>query len=1653
MQAEQHTQKDAALAEVERLIRDRLPATRADQAVRFAHQYYERVPLEEIRQESAETLAAVALNFLRFARQRLPGELLMRVYNPTEEEHGWESPHTIIEMVNDDMPFLVDSSSLTLAENHQVSHLVVHPVMRIKRDEGGHILKVLERGQNQEGQAESLIHLQINRETDPEELERLKSHLVAALSDARRAVEDWQAIRRKVTAIADVLPEFSPQAEDAMLEEEQAFLRWLADDHFTFLGYREYEVVSEQGADRLNIVKGTGLGILREGEDTVHSKPAANLRGESEAQANDYDPLIITKTNARSTVHRVGYMDYIGILAFDEDGNVLGERRILGLFTSNAYNRSVADTPLVRDKARNVLSRSGLRPGSHAWKSLVHILETLPRDELFQAHTDDLYDLSIGILNLQERHRTRLFIRRDRFGRFYSCMVFIPRDRFNTENREKIQQILSEALNGERMDYVVQVSESAMARLLVIIRPESGRQPEYDEEEIEQRIVAAIRSWHDELESILVEKFGEEKGLQWLQRYGKAFPAAYIEDVTPWVASFDVENAAHLKDVHDLRMSLYRPREEGMGLLRFKVFKYDKPIPLSDVLPTLENLGLRIVSERPYELNLADGSSLWVQDFDMVFSSGGDLDIDSVRDDFQDAFERIYRGDAESDGFNRLVLGSHLTWRQVVILRAYGRYLLQTGMPFSQAYMESTLSKHPILTRLLVEQFGALFDPERQPPSEKKRARAKAELGQIFERLIAVQEPAVDEVLAEFLDEVVQVRDKPRDHQGQIIRRAILRGLEAVRSLDEDRIIRAYCETIAATLRTNYYCHGASGDLREFISFKLDSGKVPNLPRPRPFREIWVFSPRVEGIHLRGGMVARGGLRWSDRREDFRTEVLGLMKAQNVKNTMIVPVGAKGGFVVKRLPETQDRDVIMAEVVYAYRSFINGLLDITDNIVEDEIVPPEETIRRDGDDPYLVVAADKGTATFSDIANSVAGEHDFWLGDAFASGGSAGYDHKGMGITAKGAWESVKRHFMELGKDIQNEDFTVVGIGDMSGDVFGNGMLLSRHIRLQAAFNHLHIFLDPDPDPETSFEERQRLFNMGRSSWSDYNEELISKGGGIFSRQAKNVELSEEVQTWLGVEESVMTPHALIRELLKAPVDLLWNGGIGTYVKAVSESNADVGDLANNPLRVNGKDLRCRVVGEGGNLGLTQLGRIEFAQHGGRINTDFIDNSAGVDTSDHEVNIKILLNLAIKAGKLDLESRNELLASMTDEVEALVLRSNYLQTQAISMMERFAGARVGAKSHFISVLEQEGILDRDLEYLPDDEEMTERRNKELGLYRPEIAVLLSYSKITLYQQLLASNIPEDDYLARELVSYFPTPLHQDYAKLMQEHRLRREIIATMVTNSMVNRMGVSFAMRMQEDTGATPAEVAKAYTIAREVFDARDFWGQVEALDNKVPAALQIDALLAIWNLLRQATRWLLGSPRRRFRIETQVDRFRPGIQKLKSILADADSRAELEQVNTGAERYIEAGFPSGLAEQISMLSPLYPALDIVDEAISRNLSVMSVARVYYRLGSAMRLKWLRQQVESLPVDGQWHANARGNLRDELYSQHRALTGRILKRSEGLDKPVEAWLERNRPSVERTLNMLDDMRNLPQMDYATIGVAIRALEQLVMASD
>ena len=1620
--------------------RRQAPAARQAELQEFLGEFYRRLEEDEYPQHAPRTWAAIGIDMLEFARRRRPGTANVRVFNPTLEANGWESAYTVLQIVNDDMPFLVDSVSMALAEMGVGVHVLGHPLVRIGRDGNGKLQSV------GDGRPESLMLLEIDRQA-PAAMRQIEQRITAVLGEVRGVVADWGLMRERMQVLGDDLATRRMPVDDTGRREAQEFLRWAANDHFILYGYREYKVVKQGGEAVLAPVEGSGLGLMR-GKDSSPPRPVKGLAAHGLNRSGASEALILTKTNARSRIHRKGYMDYIGVLEFDANGVITGEQRFLGLYTSSAYNRRPWEIPLVRERYEHVMRRSGLSPSSHSGKALRHILETLPREELFQSSEEELYRTATGVLGLQERVRSRLFLRRDRYGRFFSALVYIPRERFNTDVRLRIEALLKDALQGEQVDSSVVLGESPLAQLHLIVRPRAGAATDMDTGELERRLAHLLRNWQDDLRELLIARHGEAEGLRMANGYGRALPAGYIEDITPELAANDVEQLAALAGPEDLRLSLHAVPREGTAGLRLKLYRQHDDIPLSDVLPLMENMGLKVISEHPYKLqaSLDDGGSqpIYIQDFEVERAIGGG-DATALAPVFEQAFAAIWSGRAENDGLNRLVLAAGLDWRQVALLRGYWKYLLQTGVPFSQNYVEETLGRYPLLARLLVELFEARFHPA---TGRESAAQILAGQQRLVDQLRVLA--AGDESAIKALQEVVDARSADRAIQERTTRAALLKLLDRVSSLDDDRILRGFIGAIDATLRTSYFQAGADGMPGHCISFKFDSALVPDLPKPRPYREIFVYGPRVEGVHLRFGPVARGGLRWSDRREDFRTEVLGLVKAQMVKNTVIVPVGAKGGFFVKQPPASGERDAVLAEGIACYKLFIQGLLDITDNIVEGKIVPPRDVVRHDQDDPYLVVAADKGTATFSDIANGLAIAHGFWMGDAFASGGSVGYDHKGMGITARGAWESVKRHFRALGRDCQAEDFSCVGIGDMSGDVFGNGMLLSRHIRLVAAFDHRHIFLDPDPDAARTFAERERLFALPRSSWADYDAKLISKGGGVHPRSAKSIEISPQVRAVLGLDEGVrsMSPNELMSAILQAPVDLLWNGGIGTYVKASTEQHSDVGDRANNALRVNGGQLRCRIVGEGGNLGLTQLGRIEAAHAGVLLNTDFIDNSAGVDTSDHEVNIKILLNDVVRAKKLTMPARNKLLASMTDEVARLVLFDNYRQNQAISLMERMSVKRLGSKQHFIRTLESQGLLDRQIEFLPSDAELSARKARGQGMTRPELAVLLSYSKLVAFQQLLDSDIPEDPYLSKELQRYFPLPLQKKYTDEMERHRLKREIIATAVTNTTINRMGATFLLRMQEDTGRSPAEVAKAYTISRETLDARMLWTQIDALDGKLPEAAQIDALQVIWSLQRSFVRWLLNRPGPMPSITEAVERYRDpfnDIREASGVLPDAQRPA----YEAALREWRDKGMPPKLAQQLSELPYLEPAFDIIELARARKLKPVDVSRVHFRLGDALQLPWLFEQVDALAVDGRWHAVARGVMRDELAAHHRVLAGQAMSQpGADADAKVRHWLSRDDAALRFTLGMLSELSAQKTLDYPTLSVAVQKLGQL-----
>ena len=1578
--------------------------------------YYRHVAPDDIIERSPVDVFGAAMSHYRLAVDRPQGTAAVRVFTPSVHDQGWTAAgHTVVEVVTDDMPFLVDSLTMALTAQERAIHVVIHPQLLVRRDVAGRLREVcdgegVESGTGPEVLRESWMHVEIDRESDPAVVAEVARAVAQSLSDVREAVEDWNKMRDQARRIVADLEQSPPPLTATEVDESKALLAWLADDHFTFIGYREYQLETADGDDVLRAVPGTGLGVLRSDQDM--SPSFGKLPPAVRAKAREKTLLIITKANSRSTVHRPAYLDYVGVKTFDESGEVSGERRFLGLFSSAAYTESVTRIPVLREKASQVLQGAGFSPNSHSGKALMDILETYPRDELFQTSVEELIPVAEAVLHLRERRQLRFFARRDTYGRYLSCLVYLPRDRYTTQVRERIQTILTTTLGAETIDYTARVSESVLARLHFVVRADPGQTlRDFDEVALEQRLADATRSWTEDLAAALVEQFGEEAGSKLVRKYGEAFPEAYKEDFRPRMAATDVGRMEEVA-ADSIGLSLYSPVGAAETEARFKVFRTGSPLGLSEVLPILSAMGVEVVDERPYELGGPAGRA-WIYDFGLRRPAGFP---DGVRERFQDSFMAVWCGLAESDGFSALVLSGCLPWRHVSILRAYAKYFRQGGSPFSQAYIESSLIANVPIARLLVQLFEARFDPD-------------------------VDGGAVD--LA------------AREQRAGAIEASITTALDQVASLDQDRILRSYLAGIKATLRTNFYQVDGAGEPKPSIALKLDPSRVPDLPEPRPAFEVFVYSPRVEGVHLRFGPVARGGLRWSDRREDFRTEVLGLVKAQMVKNAVIVPVGAKGGFYCKRLPSPAvDRDAWMTEGIACYQTFIRGLLDITDNLVGGENVPPSRVVRHDSDDSYLVVAADKGTATFSDIANSVAKDYGFWLGDAFASGGSVGYDHKAMGITARGAWESVRRHFRERGIDTQSEDFTCVGVGDMSGDVFGNGMLLSEHIRLVAAFDHRDIFLDPQPVAETSYAERRRLFDLPRSSWADYDRALISQGGGIYSRSLKAIPISPEVASALGLESNPgrLTPAELMRTILSAPVDLLWNGGIGTYVKASTETNAEVGDRSNDTVRVDATQLRCKAVGEGGNLGFTQRGRIEYALAGGRICTDFIDNSAGVDTSDHEVNIKILLDRVVSSGDMTTKQRNELLVSMTDEVASLVLTDNREQNLALASAQRVGLGLTHVHADWVHRLEKRGLLDRKLEFLPSAKEFEARQAAGVPLTAPELAVLLAYTKIVLSAELLSGDLADDPFLRSKLYGYFPTQMRERYRAQMEAHPLRREIVVTQMVNDLVNFAGITFFHRLSQETGATAEELARAHLVGREIFAADRLLTSINDLDNQVDAHVQTGMRLAVRTLIERASRWIVNNRRSPLDSDATVAYFSADIQRLVTALPDLLTGVEADDFTNRRDSLTKNGVPEELATAVAVLPPAYAALEIVEVAKRDGRDPLEAARMHFAVGDRLGLSALMAKIVALPRDDRWQTMARATLRDDLYAVHADLTAQVLGATDADLRPDErlaTWERADGAQVSRATATLTEITSDETNDLARMSVGLRVVRTLL----
>ena len=1565
--------------------------------------YYRHIPAPDLHAIPVADLVGAVIAHWQLMQERHGDTPSVRVYNPNFEQHGWQSPHTVIEIVSTDLVFLVASLSMGINRAGLTIHLTIHPQVCSVRDGKGNLLEI-KPPNGDAGLHESLIQFQVDKQLSEEAHQALKAMVIDVIHDVTFANRDWQPMKQRLIEIQESIGKQEIPIDRNQLAEFGEFLNWMCNDHFTFLAYCEFDFVADGENCALRLDKLSQLGLFHE-SCLNGQKAEAVIPSDAKVYINSPEYLIVTKSNAKSTVHRPAYMDFIGIKRYNEQGEADGLFCFLGLFASLAYNSLPKDIPLLRQKTHTVIERSEFSAASHSGKALDNILTTFPRDALFQITVDELEELSLGILGLQERQRTRLFITRDMFNRFYSCFVYLPRERYSREIRLSIQRVLLEALHGTEVESFTQFTESSLARVYFIIHTPTDSRLEQSIEELEAQIVDATNTWVDQLHDALIEQYGEARAAVYFRDYVNAFPTGFREDFYARTAAADVTRIEQARQSNELGLSVYHSMLDASDNIHCRLYSAEQAVSLSDAIPILENMGLTVFGERPYKIKHPDGD-VWIHDFSMSYPKGVEQLKDEGFEDFQETFLKVWAGQVDNDGFNQLVLAAGLKWKEVVLLRAYARYFKQIKFPFSHDYIIESLARNADITRLLIDLFNLKFNPNEN--NENGR---------------------IDSLL-----------------------KSIETGLEAVASLDQDRILRSYTNIIQSTLRTNYFQKADNGKDKAYLSFKVDPRQVNRMPLPMPMFEVFVFSSRMEGVHLRGGKVARGGLRWSDRMEDFRTEVLGLMKAQMVKNTVIVPVGSKGGFIVKTPLEGLAREAMMEEVVFCYRTLLKGLLDVTDNLVNGTVIPPVDVVRYDEDDPYLVVAADKGTATFSDIANGVANDYGYWLGDAFASGGSVGYDHKKMGITARGAWESVKRNFRELGVDIQTTDFRVLGIGDMSGDVFGNGMLLSRHIKLVAAFNHMHIFIDPDPDPESSFKERQRLFDLPRSTWDDYDKKLISKGGGVFSRKAKSIVLTDEMKAITGAKVDRLTPNELINLLLKSPVDLLWNGGIGTYIKSELESNDDVRDKTNDALRVNGSELRCKVVGEGGNLGVTQLGRVEFATKGGLIYTDAVDNSAGVDCSDHEVNIKILLDRIVANGDMTVKQRNTLLAEMTDEVAQLVLADNYTQTQSISMVVSEAAERLNEHARFINFLESEGRLNRGLEFLPSKKQIVERQAAKRGLTKPEVSVLLAYSKMIYFDALIHSDIPDDEFLESELVHYFPKVLGARFKNEMLGHQLKREIISTHLTNSIVDHIGPGFGFRVREEVGTNIAGVTRAYLAASRIFSTDQLWKEIEVLDNQVAASVQLNMMCTLAGLLERSVIWILRTRHNKVIIKDLVDYFQPEVQKLIELMPKPLAPQDRLTLNRRIKQYINAGVPREVAQHVSRIVMLSDALDLVEVAKMRQRDISTVAALYYHLGSALELHWVRDQIAQLSVQTHWHNMAKTRLIETLNRSHRNLAAQILdcdSKQKNAKKMIELWSQENSFAFERHLQMIADLKAQTSVDFAMISVVVAGIGALL----
>ena len=1573
----------------------------------FVEQLIAAVGPRELVEAGCDASLALFQYFLDLGLKRKVEHSLVHV---EDGSFSGDLSRAAIFVITHDRPFLVDSILAELAAQRLEPALLSHPTMSVTRNGEG-VLTQLSSKEASDSIQESWILIQLVQRISPERVAELKTSLATVVTDVCCAVDDWQQMVERTVDACDMIANLPPEIGDAENRQEVLrFLDWIRDNHFTLTGARE--VTFEKSPDGKRVLRALkedsrDLGVLKRHKEALHTGSYGTSLAEH-LQKLLLEPLLlrVSKSIHKSLVHRRASLDTFAIKRFDAKGQVIGESIFCGLFTSKAVDESALNIPFLGGKIASILKQSGLEKNSHAYRNLEHVIDTYPREELFEASIPDLARITLDIVKIQQRARVSVFCREDKFAKSISVLVYLPKTRSSARLQGSIGTYLEETFSGKLDTTGIQVGDDVLARYYYVVLLKDRHIPDFDPDEIEAHIDKVSESWEDRFQRTLIGSMDSGAALQVWDRFSPAFPPSYKEAVSADEAANDIEliEATLTKKIPHVRFFWEKDTDGKICHVLFRLFHPDKPIILSNVMPIFDNFSANVMTEAPFPVELEEGTVL-IHQFELDLGPGlsDERTLEAVRVSFEEGLLAVVSGAAEDDSFNGLVLRVGLNWRQVVVLRGLGAYLRQVGIPFVPLQIASVLRSYPDIVRNLVRLFETRF-----ALTSDNREKDEAALTQ-----------------------------------------NTLEALDAVSSRDHDRILRHYLNLILAIRRTNFHQRDRNGDFKPWLSFKISSRDVDSIPKPAPLFEIFVYSPRFEAVHLRFGQVARGGLRWSDRESDFRTEILGLVKAQQVKNAVIVPVGSKGGFVLKHPPE--GRPALMEEGIFCYRMFIESLLDLTDNYTKDGVAKPVAVYPHDGDDPYLVVAADKGTATFSDYANEIAVNQGFWLGDAFASGGSVGYDHKKMGITARGAWESVKRHFREMEINTQEEEFTVAGIGDMGGDVFGNGMLLSPHIRLVAAFNHLHIFLDPSPNAAVTFEERKRLFDDVKG-WGDYDISKLSKGGQIYERSAKSLKLTPEIRDLLDLEREQVAPDQLLTAILESRVDLLWFGGIGTYIKHSLESHSDAGDRANDAIRINGCEVRAKVIGEGANLGVTHRARIEFAENGGRVNTDAIDNSAGVDCSDHEVNIKILIRQAVENGSLREQERSRTLAEMTSELGQLLLNDNYQQTQAVTIMEVECFRQLDDQQELIRHLESIGELDRGLEFLPSDDLIVERRAGRGGLLRPELAVILAYAKNWIYRQVLESDLPDDRSFESMLITYFPTLIQERFHKEIFQHRLRREIIATILTNHLVNRGGAAFTTRAAR-SGRSLTDIIRAFFIVEKIFDLPTLWDNIEALDNQAPAALQAKMHVETWRTLDRVVGWFLAT-HRTLDVAEHIGRYQQPVSGLRENLLSVLPATGREALTERIARFEHKQAPSDLSQHLGSLKTLSSGCEIVE--LAKGHAVTEVAQLFYACGDRFHLEWLKSQANLANRDTLWTAMAIDAGIDDLWSLQSDLVAKTLSEfgsdskspSGNLSEAFANFVEAEALPIKSVDELLAEVRALGRVDVPILTVANRQLRAL-----